>query len=102
MADARWVVCTAPRRETNLAVLRAVKEHGYVGKVALTAHHADDAEILRAVGADLVLMPFVEAAKDAAAVLIAASTGLPSSAASPIENSKVELSSSANTSRGTT
>jgi len=92
LADARWVVCTAPRRETNLAVLRAVKEHGYAGKVALTAHHADDAEVLRAVGADLVLMPFVEAAKDAAAVLIAASGGSLPPAVAPIEHSRADPS----------
>lgn len=69
LADARWVVCTAPRRDTNAAVLRAVREAGYAGRVALTAHHADDADYLRGIGADLVLLPFVEAAKDAAAVL---------------------------------
>jgi Kef-type K+ transport system membrane component KefB len=84
LAGARWVVCTAPRRETNLAVLHAIKAHGYAGRIALTAHHADDAEVLRAVGADLVLMPFVEAAKDAAAVLIAASGDTLST---PINNS---------------
>ncbi len=90
---ARWVVCTAPRRETNLAVLRAVKEHGYGGQVALTAHHADDAEALRATGADLVLMPFVEAAKDAAAVLIAAAPGSPPPADSPTERPRAEPAS---------
>lgn len=72
LADARWVVCTAPRRDTNAAVLRAVREAGYAGRVALTAHHADDADYLRGIGADLVLLPFVEAAKDAAAALAAA------------------------------
>jgi len=72
LTNARWVVCTAPRQETNLTVLRAVKEAGYVGSVALTAHHADDAEVLKAAGADLVLLPFVDAAKEAAELLLAA------------------------------
>jgi len=71
LARTRWVVCTAPRRETNLSVLRAVREHGYGGKVALTAHHAHDAEVIEAAGADLVLLPFVDAAKEAAELLLA-------------------------------
>jgi hypothetical protein len=70
LAHTRWVVCTAPRMETNLVLLRSLREFGYNGSVALTAHHAGDAETLRAEGADLVLMPFVDAAKEAADVLI--------------------------------
>lgn len=102
LAGVRWVVCTAPRRETNLSVLKAVREFGYTGKVALTAHHTHDTEVLKAAGADLVLMPFVEAAKDAAAVLIAASTSPVPSAVAPLENSQAELSPFTNTPGGTT
>ncbi len=69
--QARWVVCTAPRMETNLSVLRAVRQYGFDGKVAVTAHHNLDAEKLRDAGADLVLLPFVDAANDAAKVLLA-------------------------------
>jgi hypothetical protein len=47
----------------TVAELRAVREHGYGGKVALTAHHAHDAEALKAAGADLVLLPFTDAAE---------------------------------------
>jgi Kef-type K+ transport system membrane component KefB len=67
---AQWVVCTAPRLETNLAVLKAVREFGYRGHVALTAHHAHDAVLLKERGANLVLMPFVEAAEKAASELL--------------------------------
>lgn len=66
LAHARWVICTAPRMETILALLRCLYGFGYNGRVALTAHHASEAETLRAEGADLVLMPFVDAAKEAA------------------------------------
>ncbi len=66
LAQVGWVVCTAPRSETNLSVLRAVREHGYSGMVALTAHHTRDAETLKAAGADLVLQPFADAAEEAA------------------------------------
>lgn len=51
-------------------MLRSPREFGYNSRVAQTAHHAGDAESWRAEGADLVLMPFVDAAKEAADVLI--------------------------------
>jgi len=78
LARVGWVVCTAPRRETNLSVLRAVREHGYTGKLALTAHHIRDAEALKAAGTDLVLLPFADAAEEAADVLMGGTTIQPS------------------------
>lgn len=75
LTSARWVVCTAPRRETNLILLRALREYGYQGRIALTAHHSQDASALQQGGADLVLTPFVDAAKEAAEALVAASNG---------------------------
>jgi Kef-type K+ transport system membrane component KefB len=77
LAATRWVVCTAPRRETNLSVLRAVREQGYPVRVAVTAHHAADVEPLRAAGADLVLQPFADAAEEAARHLTAAEAAPP-------------------------
>ena len=77
LATTRWVVCTAPRRETNLSVLRAVREQGYPVRVAVTAHHAADVEPLRAAGADLVLQPFADAAEEAARHLTAVEAALP-------------------------
>ncbi|MBA3312805.1 MAG: cation:proton antiporter [Planctomycetaceae bacterium] len=74
LPHSRWVICTAPRRETNLALLHALRDHGYTGKVALTAHHVQDAEALTQEGANLVLMPFVDAAKEAAEALIEATS----------------------------
>lgn len=88
LAQARWVVCTAPRRDTNRVLLHAVRAFGYRGKVALTAHHPRDAEALQAEGADLVLMPFVDAAKEAAETLLGRRDAAPESAAAP-HNSEV-------------
>jgi ribosomal 30S subunit maturation factor RimM len=53
-----------------------VRAHGYTGKVALTAHTDEDAERLRTDGADLVLLPFVDAA-DQAVDLLTESVALP-------------------------
>ena len=70
LSRAQWVVCTIPRIETNLTLLRALREFGYAAKVALTAHHSRDAEVLRREGADVVLMPFVDAAQEAVDLLL--------------------------------
>lgn len=70
LQHARWVVCTIPRRQTNSTLLQALQQFGYAGNIALTAHHASDAEALRSQGAELVLMPFVDAAKEAADSLL--------------------------------
>lgn len=66
LQQTRCVVCTVPRKETNSTLLQSLQQYGYTGNVALTAHHAGDAETLHREGADLVLMPFVDAAKEAA------------------------------------
>jgi Kef-type K+ transport system membrane component KefB len=71
LAEAQWVVCTSPTRETNLALFRGLRDFGYTGRTALTAHHAHDAEELRKLGADCVLLPFADAAKEAADRLLA-------------------------------
>ena len=69
LEQARWVVCAIPQREVNLALLHALRHHGYAGQVALTAHTMRDAERLRAAGADAVLLPFADAAERAVELL---------------------------------
>jgi Kef-type K+ transport system membrane component KefB len=69
LADIEWVVSTVPRVDAGLALLHSLEHHGYRGRVAVTAHHDDDAALLRKRGADLVLTPFADAARDAARLL---------------------------------
>ena len=71
LANAAWVVSTVPRRDTNIALLHALRHHGHPGRVAVTAHHADDARILRERGVDLVLLPFSAAAEETVDALAA-------------------------------
>ncbi len=66
LSQARWVVSTIPQRDVNLALLDSLRHHGYAGRKAVTAHSHLDAEILKESGADLILSPFVDAAKEAA------------------------------------
>ncbi|MCS3923542.1 cation:proton antiporter [Methanosalsum natronophilum] len=61
-----WVVSAVPQRHTNLTLMRALREHGYKGKIAVTAHNESDASFFYMEGADLVFMPFVDAASNAA------------------------------------
>lgn len=66
MLYAKWIVVALPRQAANLAILKALREHGYTGRIALTAHSHDDAHRLKEAGADLVLLPFSDAAAEAA------------------------------------
>jgi Kef-type K+ transport system membrane component KefB len=63
------VVCTVRRLDVGRALLRALDHHGYTGRLVLSAHHAEDAEELRALGADHVLRPYEAAAAEAVAAL---------------------------------
>jgi len=74
--QAEWIVCTTPLLDVQISLLHALRSHGYTGKVALTAHSDRDAGLLHTAGADLVLMPFVDAA-DQAVDLLTDSVALP-------------------------
>jgi len=79
LRQARWVVSTAPEREVNLALLASLRAHGFSGRVAARAHDDFDAEALQRAGADLVLAPFRDAAKEVVDALSAQErAGVPS------------------------
>jgi Kef-type K+ transport system membrane component KefB len=63
--EARWVISTMPQRDINLTLFEALRNHGYQGQVALTAHTRLDTDYLQAANVDLVLMPFADAAERA-------------------------------------
>ncbi len=67
--DADWVVSSLPNLATNLHLLDVLRARGFRGRVALTAHTEHAARALDDRGADLVLVPFVEAAAHAAAYM---------------------------------
>jgi Kef-type K+ transport system membrane component KefB len=69
---AGWVVSSVPRLDAGRALLHSLHHHGYRGRVAVTAHHDDEVDELRARGADVVLQPFAAAAESAVAALDAA------------------------------
>lgn len=63
---AQWIVTTIPQLDINLSLLDAVKHHGYQGRKAFVSYTDYDSEMLEKAGADLILSPFVDSARDAA------------------------------------
>jgi len=77
LADARWVVNTIPGRDKCLVLLHALEHSKFSGRTALTADTMRHREFLLAAGADVVLLPFRDAAAEAASMLTSHSEPLP-------------------------
>ncbi len=69
LKKAQWVVSTLPGKRVGLTLLRTLKRLNFQGKIALTSHTFYEHKILENAGADLVLLPFQDAAKEAARIL---------------------------------
>ncbi|MGP1253809.1 MAG: cation:proton antiporter [Kiloniellales bacterium] len=81
LAGVKWVVSAVPDHDTGLthmdprlAMMAALRDAGYKGRIALTAHREEDAKRLEAEGADLVLLPFRDAADQAVDLLLGETT----------------------------
>jgi hypothetical protein len=73
-----WVVSAIPpptrgltHEDHRVALLDALRERGFGGRVAAVAHGSGEAEALRSRGVDLVLMPYHDAAERAAELVAA-------------------------------
>jgi Trk K+ transport system NAD-binding subunit len=73
---AGWLVLAVPEHDMGLThedprvtLLSTVRGHGFTGKVAVAAHREETAGRLRAARADLVLMPYRDAAFAAAGMI---------------------------------
>jgi Kef-type K+ transport system membrane component KefB len=76
LTRAEWLVMAVPEHDTGIthddprhALLKAARELGFEGKVAVAAHREPTAEALAAIRADLVLMPYRDAAFAAARMI---------------------------------
>lgn len=70
--QAKWVISAVPSHfnaltdsDTALTLLRGLKANGYAGRVAVTSHRPGDVGRYKEAGADLVLLPFSDAARQA-------------------------------------
>lgn len=68
--QAEWIVSSVPQRDASLALLHAIDQIGFDGRIAVTTHHDEDIEELKERGADVVLVPFAVAAEVAVADLV--------------------------------
>lgn len=81
LGAARWLVLAVPEHDIGLthddprqALLRTVQDLGYNGKVAVTAHREQTALALTHAKADIVLMPYRDAAIAAARMILSGET----------------------------
>ena len=65
LEPARWVINAVPGEKTNLAIIEGLKQRHYKGKVVLTAHNQEQADLYHKAGAHKVLWPYVDAAEQA-------------------------------------
>jgi len=65
LGRAHWVVSTARDRQVNLSLIHSLRSLGYSGRIATTAQAPDEVARLEQAGADLILMPFADAACEA-------------------------------------
>ncbi len=70
LAAAKWVVSTIPDRDKSLVLLHELQHNGFGGGIALTSDSLQHREFLLDAGADVVLLPFRDAAVDAADTLV--------------------------------
>ena len=77
LRHANWLVMAVPEHETGLThddprltLVKEARSQGYQGRVALAAHHEATARALDDAGADLVLLPYRDAAAAAAGMIL--------------------------------
>jgi len=69
LKHAKWVINTIRGQDQCLVLLHTLKQHSFKGRIALTAHTLNEKDALMNVGADMVLLPFRDAAREAADLL---------------------------------
>ena len=74
---AEWAISTIPAHPTGLThddpramLIQALRGQGFRGRIAVAASGAEDARAMRERGADLVLMPFLDAADQAVDLIL--------------------------------
>lgn len=70
LAHTRWVVSTVRDRTINRTLLHGLRQNNYLGKVAIASASHRDVRQFEQDGIDMVLMPYADAAKEAAERLL--------------------------------
>ncbi|MEQ8248088.1 MAG: cation:proton antiporter [Alphaproteobacteria bacterium] len=76
LKGATWIVSAVPEHDTGVShddprrsLIRSLRDLKLPARIAVAAHEEDTSQALRTVGADLVLLPFRDAAAHAAALI---------------------------------
>lgn len=87
LAGVKWVIAALPQvhealrpEDPRATLIAGLRRRGFTGRIAAPAHNTRDADDLKSRGADLVLMPFTDAAQSAAKRILE----------SPVESSAAE------------
>ncbi|MFV1922561.1 MAG: cation:proton antiporter [Methylotenera sp.] len=70
LSQTEWVVSTARDNHVNMLLIYSLRDLAYTGKIAVTAHDRAEVAAFKQAGADLVLVPFSDAAVEAAELII--------------------------------
>lgn len=66
----QWVVSTVRDRSINRMLLHGLRQQNYRGRIAIATSNQRDAQIFDQEGVDIVLMPYTDAAREAAVRLM--------------------------------
>jgi hypothetical protein len=75
LRQAHWVVSTARERHVNLSLVHSLRSLCYSGRIAITAQAPEDAARLEHAGADLILVPYAAAGREAADLIMEHESG---------------------------
>jgi len=70
LAPVKWIICTVDDHHVSLSLLHGLNDIDFQGKIVVTAHNHTIADKLKQAGADLVLIPYEDAGKGAAAQIM--------------------------------
>ncbi|WP_306117570.1 MULTISPECIES: cation:proton antiporter family protein [unclassified Roseitalea] len=77
LARTRWAVSAVPEHDTGVthddprrSLIHSLQQVGFAGRIAVAVHSHETAARLRQAGADLVLMPYRDAASQAASLVM--------------------------------
>lgn len=70
LGRAQWVVSTVRDRNINRMLLNGLREQNYRGKIAIATSSHSDARLFEQEGVDMVLIPYADAAREAATRLM--------------------------------
>ncbi len=67
---AKWVICTIPSPDINIALSHELKRHNFKGQIALMAHNSTQADQISKVQPDQLMEPFKVGAKEITDIIV--------------------------------